>query len=47
MKKVIVIVTMVMLGFSIQAQDVFNKGSLMFNAGIGAPYSGYGLYSYY
>jgi len=39
MKKFAFIVAMVLIGFSIQAQNVFNKGSLMFNGGLGAPYN--------
>jgi hypothetical protein len=39
MKKVTFVVFLALLGFSIQAQHVFDKGSLMFNGGIGAPYN--------
>jgi len=37
MKKFAVIVAMVLIGFSTQAQHVFDKGSLAFNLGLGAP----------
>ncbi len=39
MKKVIVVLFAVVLSFSVQAQHVFNKGDVMFNAGIGIPHS--------
>ncbi|HEY9115894.1 MAG TPA: hypothetical protein VIN10_14440 [Bacteroidales bacterium] len=39
MKKVSIVVLLTLLGFTINAQHVFDKGSLMFNAGIGAPYN--------
>lgn len=37
MKKVMLIFAMSLIVCSVQSQHVFNKGSLMFNAGIGAP----------
>jgi hypothetical protein len=37
MKKVVLFFAMLIIGFSISAQHVFDKGSLMFNAGLGAP----------
>jgi|AntAceMinimDraft_17_1070374.scaffolds.fasta_scaffold28590_4 hypothetical protein len=39
MRKVAVLIIVVMFTFTMQAQHVFNKGDLMFNAGIGIPYS--------
>jgi len=39
MKKVTLILLGVVFSLSIQAQHVFDKGSLMFNAGIGMPYN--------
>jgi hypothetical protein len=41
MKKVTLILLGVVFSLSIQAQHVFDKGSLMFNAGIGLPYNYY------
>ncbi len=38
MKKITMILLGVLFSLSIQAQHVFDKGSLMFNAGIGLPY---------
>lgn len=37
MKKLFLIAVAVMFAFTINAQSVFNKGSLMFNAGVGVP----------
>lgn len=37
MKKIIILVLLAGMFFTAQAQHVFNKGSLMFNAGVGAP----------
>lgn len=42
MKKLIFVVVLTIMGMSINAQGVFNKGSIMFNAGIGGP-SSYGF----
>lgn len=39
MKKVTVLIIAVLFAFSMQAQHIFNKGDLMFNAGIGIPYN--------
>lgn len=39
MKKLILATFVVLVSLSLNAQGVFNKGSLMFNAGIGAPNS--------
>ena len=43
MKKVVVLTIAVVFAFTMQAQHIFNKGDLMFNAGIGIPNGGYGL----
>ncbi len=43
MKKVVVLFVAVLFAFTVQAQHVFNKGDVMFNAGIGVPTGGYGL----
>lgn len=37
MKKLIFVAVIVVMSMSLNAQNVFNKGSLMFNAGIGGP----------
>lgn len=42
MKKLILLVAIATLSLSLNAQNVFDKGSVMFNAGIGGP-SGYGF----
>ena len=42
MKKLIILVVIATLGVGLNAQNVFNKGSIMFNAGIGGP-SSYGF----
>ncbi len=39
MKKVVVLFVAVLFAFTVQAQHVFNKGDMMFNAGIGIPHS--------
>ena len=39
MKKVVVFFMAVTFAFTVQAQHVFNKGDVMFNAGIGIPHS--------
>jgi hypothetical protein len=39
MKKVVVLFVAVLFAFTVQAQHVFNKGDIMFNAGIGIPNS--------
>ena len=39
MKKIVILFVAVVFAFSIQAQHVFNKGDVMFNAGIGIPNS--------
>ena len=39
MKKLSFAITMIVIGLSMNAQHVFDKGSLMFNGGIGAPYN--------
>ena len=43
MKKVVLLFVAVLFAFTMQAQHVFNKGDVMFNAGIGVPNGGYGL----
>ena len=39
MKKVVILTIAVVFAFSMQAQHIFNKGDLMFNAGIGIPHN--------
>lgn len=39
MKRVLLLLVAVVFAFSMQAQHVYNKGDLMFNAGIGIPHS--------
>ena len=39
MKKLLLVSLVVVLGFTVSAQNVFNKGSVLFNAGIGVPVS--------
>jgi hypothetical protein len=43
MKKIMTFLLAGMLSLSLYSQHVFNKGDLLFNAGIGLPYNGHGF----